>query len=373
MRAVLFGHRFTAPDPTGVGRYSLELARALARLASGPELVLASAAEAGTVPAGVDHLPAAHLRGPRPLALARWGVLARPPIESVTGPVDVVHVLAPFIPVPARSPLVVTVHDLLPLHHPHWYGRRERWGYRKGLAHTARHAARVIAVSERVASEVCAELGVAADRVTVIPEGVAAAFEQRPSRAEREQVCRRYGVVPGRFVIAVGAIDARKNLALLVRALDGLNVPLLLAGTRGDGWTEIESVLRAGARVRVRSPGYVPDGDLGVLVASARLLAHASLDEGFGLPPIEAMAAGTPAVLARAGAMPEVVGDAALWVDPHDVAAWRAAIDRLVRDDELHGRMATRGSDHAATFSWDRAAAMTVDVYREVAPATSRA
>jgi alpha-1,3-rhamnosyl/mannosyltransferase len=364
MRAALFAHRFAAVAPTGVARYSVELAAALRVAPGGPELVLVSAAERSPLPAQLEGLPVARLSGPRPFALARWLMTGGPAVERWTGPVDVVHVLAPFVPVPSQAPLVATVHDLFALEHPSWYGAVERAGYRRGLAAVASRAARIIAVSERVATAVVERLGVERERVVVVPEGVADGFRRRPERAEQERVCRRYGVVPGRFVIAVGAIEPRKNLPTLVAAARGLDVTLLLAGTKGSGWGAVDEARRR-AHVEVRAPGHVADADLPVLVASARALAHPALDEGFGLPPIEAMAVGTPVVLARAGALAEVAGDAAIWVDADDESGWRAVLERLMVDDALYAEMAGAGVARAERFTWERAAAATVEVYRD--------
>jgi glycosyltransferase involved in cell wall biosynthesis len=292
-------------------------------------------------------------------------VLGAPPLERSTGPVDLVHVLAPFVPVPSRAPLVATVHDLLPLEHGRWYKRAERAGYRRGLADVARRAARIIAVSDRVASAISDVLDVEADRITVIHEGVGEAFRREPSDTEKAQVCERYGVVPGRFVIAVGAVEARKNLAVLVAGLSGLDVTLLLAGTKGDGWEAVSGARQGAGPLRVQAPGHVPDADLPVLVASARVLAHPSLDEGFGLPPLEAMAAGTPVVLTRAGALPELAGDAAVWVHPNDVRGWRQALRATLDDDVLHAQLVAAGRARAKGLTWDRAASATVGVDRD--------
>jgi alpha-1,3-rhamnosyl/mannosyltransferase len=369
VRAALFAHRFAAATPSGVGRYAVELAAALRRQ-PGLDLVLASAAEHGPPPPSLHGLPIAHLRGPRQVALARWLLFGGPPIERVTGPVDVVHQLAPFVPVPSRAPLVATVHDLMPIEHPSWYRPVERAGYRRGLAAVMKRAARVIVDSARVGDAVVERYGFDRDRMTVIPAGVGDAFRRRWNRAEQEQVCRRYGVVPGRFVIAVGAMDVRKNLGVLVGAARGLDVTVLLAGAKGEGWPAVEEALQGRGTVKVRAPGYVAEADLPVLVASARVLAHPSLDEGFGLPPLEAMAAGTPVVLARAGALPEVAGDAALWVDPHDEAGWREALGRVIGDDALHAQLTAAGARQAEPFTWERAAFATAQVYRDAVSAS---
>ena len=369
MRAALFAHRFAGATPTGVGRYSVELAAAL-RTQPGLDLVLASAAEHGQLPASLHGLPVAHLSGPRPLALARWLLFGAPVIERATGPVDVVHQLAPFVPVPSRAPLVATVHDLMPLEHPGWYRPVERVGYKRGLAAVMKRAARVIVDAGTVADAVVDRFGFDRERIAVIPAGVGDAFRRRWNRAEQEHVCRRYGVVPGRFVIAVGAIDVRKNLGVLVSAARGLDVTVLLVGAKGEGWAAVEEAMQGGGAARVRAPGYVEEADLPALVASARVLAHPSLDEGFGLPPLEAMAAGTPVVLARAGALPEVAGDAAVWVDPLDQAGWRDALERVVGDDALHAQLSAAGRRQAEQFTWERAAAATAQVYRDAVSAS---
>jgi alpha-1,3-rhamnosyl/mannosyltransferase len=344
----------------------VELATALRRQHElGPDgVVLAGATEGPPTAPGLAGAAVAHLPGPRSLALARQVLGIGPRLERVTGPVDLMHSIVPFAPVRTRLPLVCSVLDLIPLEHPEWHLWFERWGYRRGLAQVARQAAAVVVISHDVARRVVEQLHVDPTRVTVVPLGVANTFTRTVSAAEVAEACGRFGVEPGRFFLHIGAVSTRKNLVPVARAAARIpGAVLLVAGSPGDGWDEVRSSAPSDA---LRLPGFVPDRDLVPLVAGARALVHPSRYEGFGLTPLEAMAAGTPAIVARAGALPEVVGDAAMTVEPDDAGGWLQAMAQVWDDAELRDRLAAVGRAHAATFTWDRTAAETLAVYRRV-------
>jgi glycosyltransferase involved in cell wall biosynthesis len=192
---------------------------------------------------------------------------------------------------------------------------------------------------------------------------------RRPARAsEIEQACVALDVRPGGYLLAVGNISTRKNLITLVRALaevEARDIPLVLAGRPGIGAAEVdEEIRRHRVADRIRFTGFVPDAELPALVQGALALVHAAVDEGFGLPPLEAMAAGTPVIAARAGSIPEVLGDAALLVDPLDAKAWTEAIDLVAADAACRVQMAAAGRSRASDFTWQRVAEQTVAVHR---------
>jgi glycosyltransferase involved in cell wall biosynthesis len=368
-RVVLLAHRLARPHATGIGRYVAGLASALARVWSPEAFVLAAAAEAevaGWVPPGVA---VARVPGPRRALLGAWTLLGRPSLDTLSGRPRLVHVLSPFAPVPTAAPVVATVHDLMPYRWPAWYGRGERAGFVRAVERFCAEAAHLVAVSATVAAELAAR-GVEPDRITVVHPGVDAAFFA-PDPARTVAVCRANGVSPGGYLLAVGAVSSRKNAVVVVRALarlaPGERLPLLLAGPPGDGLDDLRAeAARLGVSSLVRHLGYVDAADLPPLVAGAAALVHPSREEGFGLPPLEAMAAGTPVVAADAASLPEVAGQAALLAPPDDPDAWAAAIAALRRDPELRARMVAAGRERAAGFTWERAAAATRAVYERL-------
>jgi glycosyltransferase involved in cell wall biosynthesis len=278
------------------------------------------------------------------------------------------HLPAAVGPVRGRLPSVVTIHDLHVLHAPWDFRPWFRRYARAVIPRLARRAARVIAVSEYTRRDVIEHLGLPEHRVVTVPNGVAP--NGQPS-AVSEPVAAN---IPERYVLSVGTLEPRKNLLRLFQAIRLLadrpatrDVVLLHAG--GYGWLA-DGIVRAartpalGARVRLL--GYVPQDDLACLYRRARLLAYPSLSEGFGLPVIEAMAAGCPVVAADRSALPEVAGDAALLVDPESVEAIADGIQRVWEDDALARDLAARGLVRARLYSWERTARLTAEVYASV-------
>jgi glycosyltransferase involved in cell wall biosynthesis len=303
-----------------------------------------------------------------------WAALHAPPFEAVAGRCDVVHALAPVVPLPTRrAPLVVTVHDLLPLQHPEWYARGPRWGVVRALRHAADHATRIITPSKRVRSDLAEILGVGPERVDVVPEGVGGAFTGEVEAIALTSVLGRLGLEHGGYAVCVGEIGPRKNLPTLFRALARLRtagepVPrLVVVGGDGmDAGTVRALPARLGVEDRVVFTGRLPDETLAAVVQGARVLVHASSFEGFGLTPLEAMAAGTAVVVSDAGSLPEVVGDAGLLVDPLDVDGWAAALRRVMTDDDWVATAVVAGRARAAGFTWLAAAEQTWAVYDRV-------
>jgi glycosyltransferase involved in cell wall biosynthesis len=371
----LVAHRFAAPHPTGIGRYYAELAQGLAAVADPAThaYTVASPHEDGAPPWLAPPLRRADLGGLRKARALAWSLLRSPRVDSRLGYPDLVHVLQPWAPIPTRARLVATVHDLMPLLHPEWHGPLEAWSFRSGVRHVADHADLLIADSAHTAALVTEHLGVDPARLRVVWIGAGDEFRARPTSEERAATCARHGVAPGRFLLAVGAVSQRKNLTVVLRALTRLApdvlgpVALLVAGPPGKGADAIEAeVDELGLRDRVRFAGFVPDADLPVLVGASLALVHPSRDEGFGITPIEAMAAGVPALVSAVGSVPEVAGAAAVLLDPDDADAWAAAITALATDEDHRAAVVARGDRHQARFTWRAAAEATLAVHDEV-------
>ena len=367
-RVLLVPHRLHDPFGTGIHRYGIELIRALAADETNVDLDYAVASiDDPDVAVGP---PVVHIAPPRRALHLAWATAGRPAIERYVGDTALVHVLTPAVPVATAAPLVVTIHDLLPLRFPSWYPARQRWLFRRAIHQAASDAARVVVPSEAVAADVVDGTDIEPARITVVPEGVEPIFRRPVSEVDVAAVCARHGVRPGRFFLFVGAVSGRKNLVTAMRALaafraGGPDVPLVVAGPRGRGADEFDAeTAKLGLQSAVRVTGFVSAADLPVLLTAALALVHPSKYEGFGLTPLEAMAAGTPVLAANTGALPEVVGDAGILLPPDDVDAWAKAMAQVNEDEDLRRSMVERGRTWSEGFTWDTAATRTAAVYR---------
>ena len=288
-------------------------------------------------------------------------------------PVDALHVqytAPPFAP----CPVVATIHDLSFEHLPETFKRRSRVQLRLTVRRTARAAAHVIAPSEYTRRDLIETYGLDPGRVSVVPLAAAPHFRPVGDAAEVARVRARYGI-GGEYVLAVGSIQPRKNLARLVRAYADLrrargrsNLPqLVLVGRQAWLYGEtLRAVEESGARDSIILTGYVSEGDLPALYTGALCFAYPSFFEGFGLPPLEAMRCGAPVLAGGLTSLPEVVGDAGLLVDPLDTGAIASALARLIDDEALRRELRERGLDRARSFDWRHTARMTLEVYRRV-------
>lgn len=276
-----------------------------------------------------------------------------------------------FIPMRCPCPTVITVHDLSfrrfpAAAHPQrlrhlntYFQKRLRWAHR------------VIVDSEFVKREVIEELQLPPDRVDVVYLGVDGRFYPKPP--EEVLAFKKAAGLPERYILYVGAIEPRKNLPLLLRAFHRAraslppDLMLVLAGPLG--WQH-EEVIRTRERLdlknRVLLPGYTPEEKLPLLYGGAELFVYPSLYEGFGLPPLEAMACGTPVIASRAGALPEVVGDAGLLISPIDEEGWANAMQEVLGSRGLKAALQEKGFSRVRLFSWENAAAATLRSYRLV-------
>jgi len=278
------------------------------------------------------------------------------------------YVAPPLCP----CPTVVTVHDISYEFFPDFLSPRDRWMLSTLVPLSARRAARVIAVSEQTRQDLMRVYGIPGERIAVTHEAAAPGFAPVEDPALIEATCARYGIRRP-YVLALGNLQPRKNIGRLVEAFalarrEG-NLPHQLAVAGKAQWRESElyaTVERLGLRDVVRFPGYVADEDLPALYSGAACFAYPSLYEGFGLPPLEAMACGTPVLASHAGALREVVGDAAWVVDPTDVQDIARGLLALLTDPQTAEAYRRRGLAHAAAFSWRRLAEETLEVYRQV-------
>ncbi len=360
----------------GVGTYIKNLVGALARRGAGHEYVLAGGRRAQ---ASLPDLPenfrfAACEQDYASLAShLRFQFLVR----SLAS--DVFHVPHRAVPYFMPGSYVVTVHDLDQLVFPEAFGSRFRAEtrfhvLRRGLA----RARRIITVSQATRRDLTARMGIPEQRVAVIPNAIDEQFTEVDSEADRLRTLERYQVdYP--FLLYAGNIQPQKNLPRLIEAfavavaeleLDARyhNLRLIIIGDELKAHPDLRrAVIRSRVQARVRFLGFVPLETLRIFYRSAAAFVFPSLYEGFGLPPLEAMAQGTPVVTSNVSSLPEVVGDAALLVNPENVFDIARGIRQALVEPELRRTLIARGHAQVARYSWDRTAGRVLEVYREAA------
>jgi glycosyltransferase involved in cell wall biosynthesis len=319
------------------------------------------------------------------------------PVQALAGRCDLYHatdfVLPPVLP---GTPTVLTVHDLTFERDPDSAPPKLLRFLRRVVPQSVRRATHVVADSHATARDLADLYGVAAEKITVIHSGVDERFRPEEVRTQnsehrtqnRVDVRAKYGIGDGPFILTVGTMQRRKNHLSLVRAFASRafasrptpHAPLLtphssLVIAGGTGWLYddvLAEVHGLGLAERVKFIGFVDDADLPALYRAAAVFAFPSLYEGFGLPPLEAMACGVPVVASSVSSLPEVVGDAGLMVDPLDVDALAAALDRALNDTAWRDQAIARGLARARQFTWHRAAVQLLAVYEQILPQQKR-
>lgn len=289
---------------------------------------------------------------------------------------DVLHLPQMSAPLVAPVPCIVTIHDTIPLVLPDYRSTRAMQLYLALMARTARQARKIIVPSQSAAADVRWILGVDPEKVIVIPEAAAPDLVPDATGTAEARAKRRFGI-PGPYLFNIGGFDKRKNLPLLIdafaAALPSLpeQATLVIAGgphsDNHDVFPPLEPIIQTlGLAGRVLLVGKVSDDDRKLLYQGAIACVTPSMYEGFGLTPLEAMACGTPAIVANRTSLPEIVGDAGVIVEP-EVDTIADAIIRIMTDPEQRRDLSARAVERAASFSWDRAAEKTADVYRTIA------
>jgi glycosyltransferase involved in cell wall biosynthesis len=305
---------------------------------------------------------------PGRLAQASWKRLRWPPFDRLAGPADVFHFPNFIVPPLREGRAVVTIHDMSFVRFPHFAEARNLAYLEARIRDTARRADAIITDSRFSAAEIGSLLGVEAGRLHPIPLGIAADF-RRPDD-ETVRLVRRDLDLDRPYLLTVGTIEPRKNLSFLVRvfeALTGFDGELVLAGMPGWSCAPIfERLRRSPSTSNIRYLRYVADAQLPALYAGAEAFVITSHYEGFGFPPLEAMACGTPVVSSAGGSLPEVLGDAARIVDTFDAERWTDALRAVIGGAE-RDRLVAAGLRRAAEFTWDATAEQTWAVYEKVA------
>ncbi len=357
----------------GLGRYAVSLAQAVAAQHPGDVHLFANLTRAARWPDDLAALPRTSVRaGYKPWRMAvlaaqvshfGWDrLLPRPDVFHATE-----HLLMPLHGVPT----VLTVHDLIFRLFPQHHKRLNYWYLNAAMPLYVRRADAIITVSEATRRDLMREYGTPGDKITVVHEAAAPHFAPQPP--ERVAAVRAAYGLPERYLLTVGTIEPRKNLARLVEALSVLrrdDPALRLVVVGAEGWlTEgfHAAIENFGQQDAVIRPGYVPDADLPALYAGAAVGVLASLYEGFGLPVLEAMACGVPVACSCTSSVGEIAGGAALTFDPELVEDMVGALRRALGDESLRADLRAKGLARAAQFSWERAARQTWAVYEKVA------
>jgi glycosyltransferase involved in cell wall biosynthesis len=354
---------------TGIGIYEdrvLEHVRALEPDATYTALGMREAVPPRNPPDA--HLHYAHASVPAKLTYLRWLTLGAEADVARSAPTtDLVHTLSVYPSWTTRRPWVVTAHDISPVLFPDQYPPRQRRKFELTMKAAVRHGAHFIAISQHTADDLQRVYGLPASRVSVVYFGIDAE-KVTLTDAEQGEIRSRLGL-PRRFFVYLGNLNRRKNLVTLVRAFASIadripDVDLVLAGKEELGTEELRaSVASSGVPGRIHLPGFLDRSDAIGLLAMAEAFVFPSLYEGFGLPPLEAMVQGTPAVVAAGGSVPEVVGDAALISDPLDVDALASHLVQVVTEPALRAELIERGYARSSEFTWARMARETRAVY----------
>ena len=368
MRIALDGIPLNQPL-TGVGHYTLELARALAAGSPDDQFEIVSP---------LSFIPLPQLNLPPNLELVkanvnlfsrRWWMVGLPGYVQKES-LSLFHGTNFEVPLWRKCPTVLTIHDLSLLLFPAVHEKPRQRRARRRLPIMARTANMIITPGESVREEVCERLHVDRSKVVAIPEAPRDVFHPLP-KAETAKARERLGIDDD-FLLFVGTIEPRKNLLTLVRAFNEVcasgngSLQLVLAGRTGWLNSDLFKLIgESGVSHRIKLPGYLCDEDLRALYSSCRLFIYPSLYEGFGLPPLEAMACGAPVIVSRIASLMAVTGEAAFPVRPDNTAEMAQSINELLKNESKRRELSAAGIKRAAEFSWSRTAELTREVYGE--------
>ena len=374
MRIGLDGFPLLAPR-TGVGHYTFELARALALLGPSDAFELVAP---GPFPSSViedirlncpDNLRAVNAEA-NSIRRRRWWAVGLP-LYLRKASLNLFHGTNYEVPLWSKRRSVLTIHDLSILLHADTHRADLARRARRRLPVMARSASMIITATECVRREICEHLHVKADRVAVTPYAPRSGFQAMPA-AQTHQTKQRLGIEDD-FILFVGTVEPRKNLLTLVRAFDQIlrqtsrRPQLVVVGAVGWLMEELFAFIKESSiSDRLLLTSYLDDDDLRALYSSCRVFVYPSIYEGFGLPPLEAMACGAPVIASNIATFRETLGSAAQLFEPNDVEALATSIVGILDDEDRRRALSQRGLEQAAKFSWKRTAQLTLEVYREV-------
>jgi glycosyltransferase involved in cell wall biosynthesis len=352
----------------GIARYTRSLISALSEISFTEEFILFynRFREKGIAwKPKTDRCIVKQLYLPRRLLANMWRSISWPRIETLCGKIDIFHGLHFVLPPVRNARRILTVHDLTFLKFPDYFlnhGLNES-GYKRELPMSLACADAVIAVSQKTREDLIEILKIPQEKIRVIYEGVDEQFFRRVEEKEKAAIRALYDLTSPYIVFLVGTPEPRKNLMKTVAAVRQAapHLTLVLIGPQKP----IKSLLNHDFH-NLNFTDVVPEAHLPALLSCAQISLYPSLYEGFGLPVLESMACGTPVITSNRGALPEVAGDAAFYVDPEDLDSIAGAISKLISDDVLRNRFKIIGRKRAVEFTWKKAAETTISLYREL-------
>jgi glycosyltransferase involved in cell wall biosynthesis len=361
----------------GIGRYTRELVKSLQRIDDqnifhlfsfyGDESAYFREVGSGkNVELESKHYPGRFFRLML-LALYKSGISP----DFLVRPLDVFHSPDHVFPACKKIPTVLTIHDLAFLLYPENYTRINRAYLASMIPQSVKNAAKVVTDANNTKEDLMRLLQVPEGKIQVIHPGIESTFHPVP-RDEGNEIRIKYHL-PESYVLYVGTLEPRKNIASLIRAYakvrknEGVSQGLVICGGLGWLYQDLFKLVRElGLQNEIIFTGHVPNEHLPAIYSGAELLVYPSIYEGFGLPVLEAMACGTPVITSTVSSLPEVAGDAALLVNPYDVEELASAIEKVLSDSELRTKLITKGLERARLFSWEKTARETLAVYQEV-------
>lgn len=359
-------------QPGGAGIYTIQLIRALKSLNESIDLVVFAHDFGADLINTTETDSFQFVRIPRKSPARRliWEqtVFSR---QVRNSGIDLLHSLHYTRPRSLSCASVVTYHDMTFFLYPQYHTLFKRYFFSRAIRYSARKADAIIAVSNNTRRDAIRLLGLPENKITAIPLGVSSEYRVISDEEHLEKIRNKYKL-PQEFILYVGVVEPRKNVTLLLCAFskllrEDLDQKLVIAGQLGWMYENVfEQAEKLGIEDQVIFPGYIPSGDLPGLYNLASIFVYPSIYEGFGLPPLEAMACGIPTITTRISSMPENVGEAALLVPPQDEEALAGAIRSLINDPQRQQQLSKMGVQRASTFTWEDTARATAGIYQQV-------
>ncbi len=346
---IVVNARFLTQEITGVQRYSIEISKQLHQL--NRELVFLA-------PRNIRHHDTA-----RELNVRTCGINRGHLWEQVDLPLTLKKMGNPLLlNLAARGPMfyqnqVITIHDMSPMVDPGWFSGSFNWYYRNVFPILVKHARRIITVSSFSKQEIHRYLNIEPERIAVVYGAPGRCFASRPSTTGSQEK-------PSDIVLSVSSLNPRKNLNRLIQAFMQADLPdmrLIVVGTGHASFRRDRGHTQSAGDGRIEFMGRVSDAELAELYGKARFFVFPSLYEGFGLPPLEAMSCGCPVICSNRASMPEICGDAALWVDGMNTAELAGAMKKLDRDGPMREELRQKGFHRVKAFSWENSALRLLD------------
>ncbi|MCX8065712.1 MAG: glycosyltransferase family 4 protein [Candidatus Hydrogenedentes bacterium] len=349
-------------NKSGTGRYSEELIKGLINLREDILIHLCSSIELG-----ISSPKLKILSLPKEKTIAN--ILLPIYIKSYLNKykIDIVHHPSFYGPVSSHIPTIVTVHDLAFLENPSWFPIHISTFYKIMIPKSTSQAYFIIADSGFTATQITKHLSIPANRIRVIYLGVSDQFKPA-SQQEISKIREKYKL-PSRYILYLGTLEPRKNIPNMLRgwekAFPAIRTPIVLIGRKGWKIGEIDKTIKKSLyKEHIHLLGYVPDEDISVIMSGAELFIYLSLYEGFGLPPLEAMKCGTPVMVSNTGSLKEIFANRAILVEPTNIDSISENLVKVIDDDNLKHSLIANGLIYASSFTWEKTARETLQVYK---------